>query len=367
MVKLERPLRVLHIVSGDLWAGAETQVFTLISHLQSMAAPEVVVLNEGELANRLRQLSIPTVILPEANMSSLHIFWRLIRIIFNSKPDVVHTHRQKENILGGFAFWINHWLGRAGVSVRTVHGAAEFSARGLGRLQEKINIWVGRTIQAQLVAVSEDLRQKLIPIYAAQRLTLVRNGVDEAALTNQVPVKAELGATIHVGIIGRLEAVKRVDIFVAMAARLAACAPDMTWRFHVVGDGGLATQLKLMAADLGLADQIIFHGQVNPVAPLLARLNVIVMCSDHEGTPMVALEALALGIPLVAHKVGGLAELLASEERLLVTDHDPEGYAKAVLSYCRDPFVPPRLPPEYTAQHNAQAMLALYNRLLGGQ
>jgi hypothetical protein len=66
-----------------------------------MAATEVVVLNEGELANRLRQLNIPTVILPEANMSSLQIFWRLIRIIFTRKPDVVHTHRQKENILGG--------------------------------------------------------------------------------------------------------------------------------------------------------------------------------------------------------------------------------------------------------------------------
>lgn len=365
MVKLERPLRVLHIVSGDLWAGAETQVFTLISHLQSMAATEVVVLNEGELANRLRQLNIPTVILPEANMSSLQIFWRLIRIIFTRKPDVVHTHRQKENILGGFAFWVNHWLGRAAVSVRTVHGAAEFSARGLGRLQEKLNIWVGRTIQTQLVAVSEDLRQKLLPIYTAERLTLVRNGVDERALTVHMATKTEIGAIINVGIVGRLEAVKRVDIFLAMAARLLASAPDITWRFHVVGDGGLATQLKSMAADLGLRDHIIFHGQVNPVAPLLAQLNVIVMCSDHEGTPMVALEALALGIPLVAHKVGGLAELLASEERLLVTDHDPEGYAKAVLSYCRDPFVPPHLPSEYTAQHNAEAMLALYNRLLG--
>jgi glycosyltransferase involved in cell wall biosynthesis len=365
MVKLERPLRVLHIVSGDLWAGAEAQVFTLLSQLQLMAAPKVVLLNPGELADRLRQLNIPVVILPEANMSSLQIFAHLLKIIYTFKPHVVHTHRQKENILGGAAFFINRLLGRAAVSVRTVHGAPEFIPRGLGRVQEYLNTWVGRHIQAQLIAVSEDLQGKLLATFKPNKLTLVRNGVDEQSLRALLPADTSAENTVNLGIVGRLEAVKRVDLFLAMAAQLMVLAPEIPWQFHVVGDGSLAAQLKATAVSLGIDDRVQFHGQVNPVAPLLARLNVIVMCSDHEGTPMVALEALALGIPLVAHKVGGLAELLAGREQLLVSDHSPQGYANKLLAYWRAPGEPVHLPHEYTARYNAESMLALYNRLLG--
>jgi len=364
MVKLEHPLRVLHIVSGDLWAGAEAQVFTLLGQLQALAAPKVVVLNPGELADRLRQLNIPTIILPEANLSSLQIFMQLLKIIYTYKPHVVHTHRQKENILGGCAFAVNRLLGRAGVSVRTVHGAAEFSPRGLRRVQEYINTWVGRYIQSQLIAVSEDLRAQLLATFKANKLTLVRNGVDEQALRALLPSHLNTEQAFHVGIVGRLETVKRVDIFLAMAAQLTSAAPSINWQFHVIGDGSLAAQLKATAASLPLDGRVQFHGQVNPVAPLLAQLNMIVMCSDHEGTPMVALEALALGVPLLAHKVGGLAELLAGCEALLVSDHSPEGYADKLLAYCRAPCAPVSLPAEYTARFNAQAMLALYNRLL---
>ncbi|HRH77671.1 MAG TPA: glycosyltransferase [Cellvibrionaceae bacterium] len=365
MVKLEPPLRVLHIVSGDLWAGAEAQVFTLLSHLQALASPKVVVLNPGELADRLRELNIPMVVLPEALMSSAQITWQLLKIIYQFKPQVVHTHRQKENILGGFAFAINRLLGRAGVSVRTVHGASEFAPRGLGRLQEYLNIVVGRYIQAQLVAVSEDLRAKLLDTFKPHKLTLVRNGVDEASLHALLEAGIPKQAGFHVGIVGRLEAVKRVDLFLAMAAELIALAPQEPWQFHVIGDGRLAAQLKAQVTSLGIFDRVQFHGQVNPVAPLLAQLDMIVMCSDHEGTPMVALEALALGIPLLAHRVGGLAELLADCEPLLVSDHSPRGYADKLLAYRQAPTAPVHLPAEYTARCNAESMMALYNRLLG--
>ncbi|MEY4589417.1 MAG: hypothetical protein RL497_1493 [Pseudomonadota bacterium] len=362
---VNRPLRVMHIISGDLWAGAEAQAYTLLSQLRGRVDLMVVVLNTGELANRLTKGNIPLLILPESSLSSLAIFSRLVRAIFSFKPDVVHTHRQKENILGGLAFVLNRIIGRAKISVRTAHGAPEFTPTGIGRIQATLNVAIGRWVQQAVIAVSEDLRGKLLPVFGPEKLVLVRNGVDCRALRElSLPIAPAL-RNYDVGIIGRLEPVKRVDLFLRMAAQLLAQAPDIPWRFHIIGDGNLAPSLKKLAEELGVLAHLDFHGHISTAAPYLAGLKVLIMCSDHEGTPMTALEAMALGVPVIAHKVGGLEELLSAQPRGLVVQHTHEGYAQALLDYARNPFAAIPLPAEYTAECNAGHIYALYRRLLG--
>jgi glycosyltransferase involved in cell wall biosynthesis len=277
----------------------------------------------------------------------------------------VHTHRQKENILGAIAFSINRLLGRACVSVRTVHGAPEYLPKGVGRLQAALNVALGRWVQSAVIAVSEDLKKQLEPIYGQKNVVLVRNGVDCVALKS-----ADLGSKPQmegfcIGIVGRLEAVKRVDIFLSMAAILLKEVPNIPWQFHILGDGRLALPLKQMAAQLEIADCVYFHGQVNTIAPYLVGLKALVMCSDHEGTPMTALEAMSLEIPIIAHNVGGLSELLYSEPQALVDVHSPAGYAKSLINFANNPFVPVRLPEEYTAEYNCYQVFHLYRHLLG--
>src|SRR5690625_4675640 len=94
-------MKVLHIASGDLWAGAEVQVCNLAcaQHQQGVQV-EVILFNPGELEARLRQAGVSVAVYNERRYSALALSWRLLRHMQRSRPDVVHTHRHKENVLG---------------------------------------------------------------------------------------------------------------------------------------------------------------------------------------------------------------------------------------------------------------------------
>ena len=100
-----KPIRVCHLASGDLWAGAEVQVATVLSSLVKQSDLEIsaVVLNYGKLAQELRKCGVHVTVIDENNTGSLGILKKLRRLFKDKKIDILHTHRYKENILGGLA------------------------------------------------------------------------------------------------------------------------------------------------------------------------------------------------------------------------------------------------------------------------
>lgn len=371
------PLRVLHIASGDLWAGAEVQIFTLLSQLHGHEHVEVhaALLNEGELARRLRNQGIPVTVYDETRLSGVTIFQRLRRLMRNIRPDVIHTHRQKENVLGAFACLLSVRV----PCVRTSHGAPEHMHRGWGSLHKRLfaatDVFCGKHLQQRIVAVSSDLAAILRRTFESEKIVVIENGVDTAALESIAPSAdfriADPGAT-HIGIVGRLVPVKRVDIFLDTAATLLAQAPERKWRFHVIGDGSLRAQLQHRAAQLGISANVVFHGHRSDSAVCLASLDALVMCSDHEGMPMTPLEAIATGTPIVAHDIGGLADILnGGAGGVLVDNHSSQGYAKALLQLLASDQATLvalgrcRVQNRFSAQHNAEQILQMYRRLIG--
>src|SRR5262245_9357242 len=117
------PIHVCHVMSADLWAGAEVQVATIASHL--VRQPDVhvsaVLLNEGRLAWELRALGIDVAVLDERRHNSAAIVAFLVQFFRAHRIDVLHTHRYKDTVLATIAAKI------AGIPkvVRTVHGLAE--------------------------------------------------------------------------------------------------------------------------------------------------------------------------------------------------------------------------------------------------
>src|SRR5688572_18135302 len=112
-------MKVLHIISGDLWAGAEVQACTLLTtlHRESQVQVAAALMNEGELARRLRDHGIPVTVFPESTLNAAAIVCGLRKLMTQWRPDVVHTHRIKENILGCIA---NTFSGNV-PSVRSAH------------------------------------------------------------------------------------------------------------------------------------------------------------------------------------------------------------------------------------------------------
>lgn len=364
-------LKVLHVISGDLWAGAEMQAFTLMSGLRRLNVElAAAVMNEGELTRRLRDAGVAVTVLDERQLGSRQIVAGLQDLMAHWQPDVVHTHRTKENVLGSLA----NRFGRKVPSLRTVHGASEHAPKGLkARLRHEVisalDAWCARHAQARLIAVSGELGTKLAAVYPREKITVIVNGVDaRAVLAQRHPVDLRDGEATHIGIVGRLVPVKRVDLFLETADLLQRQDPSRRWRFHIFGDGPLREGLVSKAASLGLQDAARFHGHRQDIVACMAALDAVVMCSDHEGLPMTALEALVLDVPLIAHAVGGLLNVVPPGR--LVHQHDASGYQSAVQRMLQDPQrlgdaeMRRRVLDEYSCERNAARTLALYEELV---
>lgn len=374
---MTRALKVLHIISGDLWAGAEVQACTLISELVRMPDTEVaaVVMNEGMLADQLCALGIRVEVMDERKLGPLQIWLRLRRLLKSWRPDVIHTHREKENILGMLA----NRACRNVPSVRTMHGGNEHTRaagwRGIRHaVVRELDRWCGRASQQRVIAVSRDLGIKLAGDFPADRVVLIENGVAAESVRSARGVAefrtAEPHST-HIGIVGRLVPVKRVDIYLETAAYLRHQYPAHRWRFHVFGDGPLRSDLEALSERLRISDLVTFHGHRPDIATCIGGLDALVICSDHEGMPMTALEAAALDVPTIAHDVGGLVEVVP--EAFLVARHESEGYGEAILRAIRDEgraIARSRATQtlrRFSAQGNAERVRAVYGQLVAPQ
>lgn len=308
-------IKVLHVLSGDLWAGAEVQAFNLLTSLQRFESFEIsaITLNEGELSKRLRQQNIPVTVLDEKTLSGLRIGTALHKYLRVQKPDIIHTHRFKENILGAIA----NLLSSRAACLRTTHGAPESQAKGWRNWPKHfltgLDRWCGNALQKTVIAVTAELADKLQKDFGYRHVTVIENGIDFDALFKTAVIPTTLQFDVkknHIAIIGRLAPVKRIDLFLEIAAFLQRHQPRRHWQFHVFGDGPLRSKLQAHARALNVQDIVLFHGQRDDIAACMSHMNALIMCSDHEGLPMTLLEAMAIGIPIVGHGVGGIAQLL---------------------------------------------------------
>ena len=371
---MTRALRVLHVVSGDLWAGAEVQAFTLMSHLTRMPETDVaaVLLNHGTLADKLHDVGIPVFVLDEQHTVSVRIFAQLRGVLRSWWPNVIHTHRQKENILGSLA----NRTCRNVPSVRTVHGAQEHAvAVGLrgarSRMLNGLDRWCGRVLQQRLITVTRELGVQFKEEFPSEKIAVIENGVDVEAVRRNVTAaefRVVAPEAIHVGVAGRLVEVKRVDLFMEAAGLLLREHPGRRWRFHIFGEGPMRPGLEALSGRLRLGDKVSFHGHREDIATCLRGLDVLVICSDHEGMPMVSLEAAALGVPTVAHAVGGLVEVVPEE--FLVAQHDARAYSDGILRALREDARAiavrhaAQMLEQFSAQRNAERVRALYEEVV---
>ena len=355
-------LKILHIISGDRWAGAEVQAYTLLKELNKSQDAYAIVLNEGELANRLKDLQIPVTLLDESRLNAWKIFKSIRQILKEIRPDIVHTHRQKENILGSIA----NLLSIRAKCVRTVHGDAEFEPTGTAKIQTMLDNFCGRYLQQAIIAVSDDLHQKLLSRFPQKKLFTVVNGIDPEEIRKHLQTpdfKQAMPNKKHIGIAGRLDPVKRIDIFLEMAKLLLQNHPEIPWHFHIFGEGKLEAEMKQLSDTLGIAEKVTFHGHRKDIKDCIYGLDAVIMCSDHEGLPMTALESIALGTPMIAHGIGGLANLLQECSERLVERHDPVYYATALNNTIRNNPAKMKFPRNHTIKLTSACMRDLYSKL----
>jgi len=370
-------MKICHLISGDLWAGAEVQTYTLLRTLDAVPElhVEAVVLNEARLAEKLREAGIDVSVINEAKHGFLEINSLLQKVLSASQPDILHTHRYKENILGGLVkskCRIRHLI-------QTVHGVQEgFS--GLKRLKMNMYTYLNdrftRNCFSKIVAVSKDIEKHLAAKYGSDRVVVIHNSTDGSNRPSKTPkeMRAELGIDAEhavIGAVGRLVPVKAFDVFLDAAARILEKRPQTT--FLLAGDGPLRTELTDRARRLGIEKNVLLTGFREDILNITSTFDIFVVSSHHEGIPVSVLEAMSLEKAVVSTEVGGMREIIQENvSGLLVQPGNPDAIANMCLKVLADNDLRARIEAgaaarigeEFSVKIQRDRMLKLYNEVM---
>lgn len=369
---------VCHIASGDLWAGAEVQVATLLKYLMRETSLHVfaMILNPGRLADEIRSCGIETKVIPENENGLRAITREGMNFLKGRNIQILHSHRYKENLLAALLAW------RLGIPhvVRTQHGLPEpqtGTRRVKQRLIQSADRFLARRAADRVISVSAEMSRHLAHQIKPRSIVTIPNGVDlewvRSRFTTQ-EARERLGIPADssvIGTAGRLEPVKRLDIFLRAAAVLSR--ERAATRFVIAGEGREAANLKALAASLGIAERVLFLGHRDDVFDVLRAFDLLVLSSDQEGLPMALLEALCLGVVVVARAVGGIPGIIQNDVNgILVDGDDPSTLARACLRALGDRALSERLKEagassvrnNFSAATTARQVTQLYGSLI---
>lgn len=278
---------------------------------------------------RLRENGISTHVIV-AGGRAYRTEWDSIRqLCVKLRPAVAHTHGYRADIVDGAA-------ARAAEipSVSTVHG---FTGGGLrNRLNEHLQCWFLKRFEA-VVAVSAPIRERLIRIgVQPAKVHAIPNAFSGTqAVLSRTDARAALGIgddDRHVAFIGRLSPEKGPDILLEAVKQV-----DSRIKFSFIGDGRLRQSLEERTKALQLGSRVKWHGVMQDSGRFMRAFDLVVLSSRTEGTPIVLLEALAAGVPAIATSVGGIPDMVAGGEALLVPPEDPMMLAEAIDKALMDP------------------------------
>ena len=264
----------------------------------------------------------------------------LTAVMRRYRPHIVHTHTAKAGVLGRLAAL----AARAPVRVHTFHGHLLHGYFSAARTRQVIRI--ERALARgcdNLVAVGGQVRDDLLAagIGKARQYVVVPPGRRLPPLPDPQAARVALGLPLDgpvVAYVGRLTGVKRPDRFVAVARRIRESVPDS--HFVVCGDGD---EMKMLTTDTGLVPPPHLLGWRSDVETVYAAADIVVLTSDNEGMPVSLIEAGLAGVPVVASRVGSVAEVVEDGVSGIVAEPTVEDLAGAAVTLLRDPALRGRM------------------------
>jgi glycosyltransferase involved in cell wall biosynthesis len=353
-------VRVVRIITRLNVGGPSIQASMLTDRLRGRGFETLLVhgqlgAGEGDMRYMVepgaRTRYLPALRRPVAPIHDALALAQLIDVLRDERPDIVHTHMAKAGTLGRLAAAVyNRTAGRGRPArvVHTYHGhvlEGYFSA-GMARMFTAAEHQLARISDA-IVAISPQIRDELLSghrIGRADQYRVIPLGFDldalasvddarrvEARASLQIPAGAEVVATV-----GRLTAIKEHRLFLETAQRIGEA--HRAALFLVVGDGELRGELEAEAAALGIAERVRFLGWRRDLATIYGATDVFLLTSRNEGTPVALIESLAAGVPGVSTDVGGIRDVIDSDQvGLLAPFGDAALLADHVSALLADP------------------------------
>ncbi|MBF0109906.1 MAG: TIGR03088 family PEP-CTERM/XrtA system glycosyltransferase [Magnetococcales bacterium] len=338
-------MRIVHLLHRLDVGGLETVVVNLIDRLpRDRFEHHVVALTRcTSFKNRIDNPQVRFYELNKKEGKDWIVWFNLWKLLRRIQPDLVHTFN-----IGAIEGVIPAWFAGRPVTIHAEHGRDSSDPDGENKkyifLRRFLHPWIDR-----FVAVSRDLDTWLtnrVGIPAA-KVRRIENGIDTSlhhpgprtSLPLDLP-PLPAGNRYVIGSVGRLWPIKDQATLVRAMARLGQHDRSLFERCHLVliGDGPNRGELERLARETGIADRMWITGWRDDVPRLLHCLDLFVLPSLAEGTPLTLLEAMACQKPVIATRVGGVADLLQDGlNGTLVPPADPEALSLAIRRHLDHP------------------------------
>jgi glycosyltransferase involved in cell wall biosynthesis len=329
-------MRVMHVVMPAAYGGLERVVQSLAT-AQAAAGEQahVAIVTNGDdaaaaaFAAPLRAARVTV----HAVRAARRAYWReraaVSDLCARVEPDIVHTHGYRADVINGPPA-----RAAGAATVSTVHGFTGGDARN------QCYEWLQRqalrhcdAVAAAATPIAERLARAGVP---RERIRVVPNAwVSSTPVLEPRAAGDVLGAPrdrFHIGWVGRVSHEKGLDVMLD-ALELLGPGHHLT----IVGDGPARARLCQRVAQSAIADAVRWHGALASAERIIRAFDVLAITSRSEGTPMVLLEAMAAGVPVVATAVGGVPDVVSPFEAQLVAPECPGAIARAIAHVRDDP------------------------------
>lgn len=320
-----RRTRVCHVSVGLTTGGLERLLvdFARFHDRESYELVFVALQGLGKPAEEIRAAGCEVHALPNPSRGRWQRLRDLARLFRDLTPDVVHTHNQLPHVYGTAAA---RWAGVPAV-IHTRHGQ-RFGHRWKSRLLFNV---MSRGVD-RIVSVSDDAArlcrsEDRVP---QTKLKRIWNGIDLDRFCFRGPSERPVGICV-----ARLSAEKDFPTLLKAVAIAARDVPE--FRLQLVGNGAQRPLLERLIATLGLHEQVELLGERGDIPDLLANAGFFISSSLTEGLSLTLLEAMAVGLPILATSVGGNPEIVVEGVTgRLVPAADPSALAAGIVQMCRD-------------------------------
>jgi glycosyltransferase involved in cell wall biosynthesis len=332
-------MHVLYIVTrGDAIGGASMHVLQLARSVAQSGHQVTLLFGgvEGKIVGMCKEAGLETMVLPQL-LRSLHpwhdlmVLFQLRALIKKINPDIVHLHSAKAALLGRIASYLC-----AIPAVVTIHGWPFVHPQS--KVSKTLYFILERSmvaLTAKFITVSQvdyDIARQRLAVQM-QQLELIHNGIeyDQSFATGKSDTINQQCSIICVA---RFETQKDHRTLLLALQQIKS----LPWSLKLVGSGPLLEETKKLAGQLSVSEKVEFLGERSDVASLLEQADLFVLLSHWESLPISIIEAMRAGLPVIASKVGGVAELVDDGiSGKLVTAGDISEAAAALRSLITDP------------------------------
>ncbi len=367
---LPPPKHKVMLITHDLAIGGLQRVVATLCQTINQDFFECCVVclrDKGDFTQDILDCGIPVYLIEQKqNGVDYFSFLKVAALIRRFKPNTIHTHNTQpfmDGVMGALC---------AGILPTIIHTdhAREFPDKWRYMVIERILSW----FTYKVVGVSDHTSKNLVAYekIAPKKVVTIPNGIcgdiyekifDNQALRASLSIPPEC---LLFGIGVRLCEQKAIGILLQAFKQVAeSSAPCM---LLIAGTGPLDAQLQQQAKSLGIDTKVKFLGPRLDIGALLSLFDIYVLPSLWEGLPMVLLEALAAGCPIIASRVGGISTAITNEENgLLVAPNDVHELAKAMKRLMSDSILRKQFAQQgkqtFKTHFSAQAMTRKYEKL----